>query len=214
MNIISFSLWGNNTKYTIGAINNVKIARDLFPEWTCRFYIGSDVPDYITKELRQLGAECVMQTSADSTGWNGMFWRFKAADSYDTVLSRDTDSRLSQREKAAVDEWLNSDKDFHIIRDHPYHATQILGGLWGVRNGLLKGVIGKAITNYDKKDFDNKYQVDQNFLKDIIYPLVKDKAMVHDEFFEKKPFPAKAEKRTRSYFVGQVYDYLDNPEFK
>ena len=73
--------------------------------------------------------------------WTGMFWRFLAADHLsDIVLSRDTDSRLNKREKAAVDEWLNSDKDFHIMRDHPYHATEILGGMWGCRNGILHGI--------------------------------------------------------------------------
>jgi hypothetical protein len=48
----------------------------------------------------------------------------------------------------------------------------------------------------------------------MIYPVVKDKAMVHDEFFENKPFPKNAPKRTNEYFVGQVYNNLDEPEFK
>jgi hypothetical protein len=47
----------------------------------------------------------------------------------------------------------------------------------------------------------------------MIYPSVKDRAMVHDEFFELKPFPSNATKRTGSYFVGQVYDENDIPQF-
>jgi hypothetical protein len=146
------------------------------------------------------------------TGWNGMFWRFFAADSYDIVICRDTDSRLNLRERVAVDEWLSSDKDFHIMRDHPYHNTEILGGTWGCRNGILRGV-EEAIQDYNKGSFDNQYQVDQNFLREVVYPLVKDESIVHDEFFELKPFPANATKRTGSYFVGQVYDECDIPVF-
>ena len=128
------------------------------------------------------------------------------------MISRDTDSRLSVREHAAVQEWLSSDKDFHIIRDHPYHATEILGGMWGVRNGLLKG-IKASIDNYDKGEFDDKWQVDQNFLRDVIFPTVQDKSFVHDEFFEKKPFPNNAPSRTNTDFIGQVYNQFDEPEF-
>ena len=44
--------------------------------------------------------------------------------------------------------------------------------------------------------------MDQNFLNEILYPEVKDKAFVHDEFFEAKPFPTK---RDSLHFVGQAY---------
>jgi len=45
-----------------------------------------------------------------------MFWRFWAADDPEVgiMLSRDCDSRISDREIAAINEWLESDKDFHI----------------------------------------------------------------------------------------------------
>jgi hypothetical protein len=209
MKVIAFSLWGENPKYTVGAVKNASIARELFPDWVCRFYIGEDVPKYTIKELCSLDAECALM---NGSGWNGMFWRFLAADSHDVMISRDTDSRLGYREKAAIDEWLASDKDFHIMRDHPYHKTEILGGMWGVRNGILKG-IKDMIRDYNKGSFDDKYQVDQNFLREVIYPMVKDKAMVHDEFFEGKPFPKNAKQRSSSYFVGQVYNPSDVPEF-
>ncbi len=210
MKIISFSLWGDDPKYTMGAVKNVQIAKDMFPDWVCRFYIGPDVPEYIIKTLCDLDAECLIMSES---GWNGMFWRFFAADSHDVVISRDTDSRLGEREKAAIDDWLKSDKDFHIIRDHPYHATEILGGMWGARNGILKG-IKEMIYEYDKKAFDDKYQVDQNFLREVIYPVVKEEALVHDEFFEKKPFPSNSPARTNMNFVGQVYNQFDEPEFQ
>jgi len=207
--IIAFSLWGDDPKYTIGAIRNVEIAKELFPDWICRIYYGDNVPEDIINRLINLGAAVVCMGEGD---WNGMFWRFYAADGDEIMISRDTDSRLGQREKAAIDEWLSSDKDFHIMRDHPYHATEILGGMWGSRNGVLKG-IKDMIASYDKGDYDNKYQVDQNFLREIVYPIIKNNSIVHDEFFDKRPFPENAKLRTNEYFVGQAYDENDTPEF-
>ncbi len=207
--IIAFSLWGDDPKYTIGAIRNVEIAKELFPDWICRIYYGDDVPEDIINRLINLGAAVVC---VGGGGWNGSFWRFDAADGDEIMISRDTDSRLGQREKAAIDEWLSSDKDFHIMRDHPYHATEIMAGMWGSRNGVLKG-IKDMIANYDKANYDNIYQVDQNFLREVVYPLVKNNSLVHDEFFDKIPFPKSAKLRTNEYFVGQVYNHLDEPEF-
>ena len=48
-------------------------------------------------------------------------------------VSRDLDSRLNSRERAAVEEWLQSDKDFHFMRDHPQHGTEVLGSAWGTK---------------------------------------------------------------------------------
>ena len=48
--IISFCLWGDNPKYTIGAIENAKLAKTIYPDWTCRFYVGTSTPDEIWDE--------------------------------------------------------------------------------------------------------------------------------------------------------------------
>ena len=42
--------------------------------------------------------------------------------SVEVMVSRDLDSRISSREQAVVEEWLDqSNLPFHIIRDHPGH---------------------------------------------------------------------------------------------
>ena len=48
-------------------------------------------------------------------------------------MSRDLDSLASDREVAAVTEWLRSGRSFHVMRDHPQHGTEILGGTWAYR---------------------------------------------------------------------------------
>ena len=199
--VIAFSLWGSNPKYTIGLIKNLDLAKIIYPDWVCRIYCGTSVPQEIIKEINlKDNKELIIMN--EHGNWEGMFWRFYAAEDADVMISRDTDSRLTYREKQAVDEWLKSDKLFHIMRDHPYHGTEILGGMWGVKAPILKN-IKQLIQAYKKGDF---YQVDQNFLREKIYPLVYNTSFVHDEFFDKKPFPTK---RKNYEFVGQVFDEND-----
>lgn len=45
----------------------------------------------------------------------------------DLFNSRDLDSRFSDRELAAVNEWLASGASIHAMRDHPAHGTAMLG---------------------------------------------------------------------------------------
>ena len=48
-------------------------------------------------------------------------------------MSRDLDSRLNDREEAAVKEWLYGSRAFHFMRDHPFHGTPILDCGWGCK---------------------------------------------------------------------------------
>ena len=121
--VISFCLWGDNPRYTIGAIKNADLANDIYPDWICRYYVGKSVSIEIIEELyTKKNTEIFIMN--EQGNWSGMFWRFLPASDTDVevMVSRDTDSRLSEREKAAVEEWLESDKGFHIMRDHPAHA--------------------------------------------------------------------------------------------
>ena len=203
--IISFSLWGENPKYTVGALRNAELAATIYRDWICRFYCGKSVPENITSQLKSY--KNVEVIDMDELGnWTGMFWRFYACEDSDVMISRDTDSRLSFREKSAVDEWLESNKDFHIMRDHPYHTTEILGGMWGCRNGILRD-IKKLIEDYHKGDF---WQVDQNFLREKIYPLVVNQSIIHDSYLkyntDSKKFPTE---RINKEFVGDFFDEND-----
>jgi hypothetical protein len=201
--IICFSLWGDNYRYTGGALQNVDLAKIYYPDWICRFYVGKTTPEKCINLLEQSSNVEIIRVD-DVCNWTGMFWRFLAASdpSIDVMITRDADSRLTKREKFAVDEWIKSSYQFHIIRDHQFHSVPILGGLWGAKKGLLEN-IKELIDKYDK---GNHLGVDQEFLAKHIYPFVKNQALVHDEFFENKPFPDESGKRSNEHFVGQAYD--------
>ncbi len=74
---------------------------------------------------------------------NGRVWRYLPIGdpTVDILISRDLDSTTSEREREAVAEWEVSNKTVHVMRDSQWHDTEILAGLWGVKNyGFKPGV--------------------------------------------------------------------------
>ena len=43
----------------------------------------------------------------------------------------------------AVNEWLDSGKLAHVMKDHPFHGDLILAGMWGLRLDIHKDLIEK-----------------------------------------------------------------------
>ena len=86
-------------------------------------------------------------------------------------MSRDLDGQFSEREQAAVQEWLQSNKAFHITRDHPAHKFPIPGGCWGCK--LITNIARKKWESIWNMGFDDKimwksrgeYLFDQTFLE-------------------------------------------------
>ena len=197
--IISFSLWGTMAKYGTGALANARLAIEIYPGWTCRFYHDDTVPTEVLCELTELGAELVAMPRG--AGWQGLFWRFQAAcdPTVDVMISRDCDSRLGRREAEAVNEWLQSGAPFHIMRDHPYHATAIPAGMWGCRRPHLDW-LGEHLRSVP---INCGNESDQDFLRDVVFPHVSTQAWVHDEFFQGVPFPTP---RQGLQFVGESFD--------
>lgn len=205
MKVIAFSLWGDNPKYLVGALKNAELAKTLFPDWVCVFYLGTSVSIETAEALLAVGNTCLF-TMDEPGDWRGMFWRFKAASlsNVDVMISRDCDSRLSLREKAAVDEWIASDKQWHIMRDHPWHGSLMLGGMWGVKGHPQ---MKDWISSWKAED---RYQTDQDFLQHMVYPIARHDAMIHASFCaiepDSIPFPTP---RSGYEFVGQVFDEND-----
>jgi len=210
MKIISFSLWGNKKMYSVGAIENIKLAREIYPGWQCRFYVDDTVPISMVNDIKREGGEIKIINTKRGAFW-GMFWRFMANDDplVDVFISRDCDSRLNYREKAAVDEWINSDKYLHTMHDHYAHrSVPILGGMWGLKKG--------GYNNLTKRiDLWNKYDrkgIDQYFLWANIWPALHKSCMRHvghpsfGEWGTSKPFPKHQSLRFGGSYVGEIFD--------
>lgn len=207
--VISYSLWGEKPIYTIGAIYCAKEAAEIYPDFECWFYIHEEtVPKKIVEELATFSNVKIIFKTGDITTVKPMMWRFLAIDDpeVEVMMSRDTDTRFTHREKLAVDEWLNSDALFHIMRDHPHHIFSILGGMFGTRK--LPEIISWK-QEMEKVSQTGTHQYDQTFLKDTIYDIVKEKAMIHANFHRIESncryFPTEYDPTFR--FVGEYVNY-------
>ncbi|MDQ9036081.1 tetratricopeptide repeat protein [Acinetobacter seifertii] len=180
-NIIAFSLFGANPRYCETSILNTKLAKEIYPEWTCRFYVDESVPELVQQRLQANGAQ-VVQVSTSQKQLSGLFWRFLVMDdpTVKRFLIRDADSIVSYREKSAVDAWLKSDKWFHLMRDNYSHTELILAGMWGGCTGIFHN-IEAHIRDYvaTGRYLDNRV-MDQHYLRYCIWPTLKQSVLVHD----------------------------------
>lgn len=209
--IISFSLWSDNPKYNVGAIRNAELAQKIYNGWTCRFYVANTPVNFppAVETLQTMSNVEIVRLDNYRADWGLMLARLNPAADPDVeyMISRDCDSRLSLREKAAVDEWIASDKLFHTMHDHPHHSVPILGGMFGIKCQNIPAIEFPYEAHKWFINHQERWQVDQDFLTQEIWPIVKDDCMNHDQFFQHIwggiPFPTL---RQGLEFVGQVFD--------
>jgi len=204
--IISISVWGDSPRYCIGAIKNAEIAQTLLPDWTCRIFVDNSVPSKYVNYLNNLSN--VEIAEVDDDGVFGAFWRFYSMfESEDNItISRDSDSRISEREVKAINEWLTSDKKFSIIRDHERHYDwPILAGMWGMKGILDESLMDKMI-EYGKNHF---YTADQIFLAQEIWLVAQNDSLIHG--FKEVDWMNESRKNVKYDFIGQGYDENEKP---
>ncbi|MFD1769668.1 glycosyltransferase family 2 protein [Sphingobacterium suaedae] len=208
---ISFSLWGEDPMYTVGIVRNAELRSTVYPEWDMVVYHDQSVPEETLKQLTDLDVELIAIKNHPA---HPSFWRFFIVDRDDCerAIFRDADSRFSQREALAVDEWERLGTVLHVMRDHPYHKIPfgintmgILAGMWGIKAGAVQ--MEQLIHSFIQCAREQEYGVDQTFLKEI-YTTFKSDSTVHDEFFDERPFPIK---RKGLQFVGERIDEWEQP---
>jgi hypothetical protein len=164
---VSFSLYGESSKYSWGAFENVALVAKYYPGWQCRIYIERG--HYAKDALIRAGAHVIEMEPLPGSG--GMFWRFLAVDDpqFTHVIIRDADSRVNPRDVACTMEWIDSGKGLHVIRDHPAHlAKPIMGGAFGMRQGLLPmGDIAAAW------DHNHQYGDDEKMLWEKVWNRIE-----------------------------------------
>lgn len=202
--IISISVWGSKSQYCMGAIKNAQLAKKLMPDWKCRMFVDDSVPVEYQKQLYDM--DNVEVAEVDSSGVFGAFWRFYSMFESDDniIISRDSDSRISEREVRCVDEWIESGKKFSIIRDHERHYDwPILAGMWGMR-GRLDDSYMDRMSQYSNQHF---YTSDQIFLAKEIWPIAQNDSMIHGY----KEVEWMRDFRDIDNFIGQGYNENDIP---
>ena len=187
MKLISYCLYGEHKYYRNGLLANLKLANDLFPDWILRVYVDSSHSyDDFVSYLRCNFEVDIIRMKERFPG-DGVHWRMlPLQENHDAVIVRDVDTRLSSRDVALVNDWLNSGFKYHICRDESGHKAPIMAGIWGARSPKLQISklwkdhylpFSKSSTRYNAGKGN-----DQSFLARKIYPLIIDEAVIYSEF--------------------------------
>jgi hypothetical protein len=213
--VLSFSLYGENPIYTLGCIRNAELHKTYFNDWEMWVYYNDTVPIDIINKLSELNVKLI-NTNEDRQLINSM-WRFLPIcdENVEYFICRDCDSRISERDVVAVDEWISSGKDFHILREHPIgHGWPMNAGMWGGKGDSIKdfkNIMESYITsNYRPHD----RSMDQYFLRDVVYNYAVRSVFVHDEYFnfEKCGVKIKRDRHLDDFaFIGESVDEFDVP---
>ena len=218
--VISMSLYGPNKAYAYGAIANALLVQRDWTDWKLRIYHDDQVDAGSLATLRSLGVHLVPRkldsglatthVARGNAGHRAMFWRFDvtADASVTRYIIRDTDALLSRRDRLAVQEWIDSGRYVHVMRDHYNHIQPIMGGIWGAVGGL----VSPSVFNVGSAQ-DRGYNEDQLLLQDKVWPWARKLTLVHDSYTcaepalagaEWRPYPV--ERESLHDFVGNKYD--------
>ena len=206
--IVSFTLFGNNMKYYVGAEKNIKQIQNMLPDWEIRIYYHRDLilPEYIEK-LTELGGNLIdvhgIKFGNKESIHFPYFWRFLSFLEDRPSIVRDLDSRFSEREVSYINSWIESGSDYFIIRDHPWHAP-IPSGLFGIR---------KKIESFETHmiDFISNNELvwgtDQTILLFYMENISKDKIFYCGYDSPENYIP----RDNKEFFIGMQIDENDNP---
>lgn len=206
--IVSFTLFGNNPKYYVGAIKNTSDIKRLLPEWETRIYYRSD---YVLTEyleiLADLGANLIDLIDVKIGGLDSnvcpYFWRFLSFLDDAPSIVRDLDSRFSDREVQYINNWLNTDNDYFIIRDHPWHSP-VPSGLFGI-----KRKIESFETHFNDfiKNNELVWGTDQTILQFYMENIGKENIFYCGYDIQENYIP----RDDKNFFIGMQIDEHDNP---
>lgn len=196
MNVISFSLWGDPVPQHLltGLVANALAAYHYYPGWHIDVHCAENIADAVTDRVHKEGLPRVhiVRHPTPDNPWLGLFWRFTpVSDPFvKTFISRDLDSLISQREAAAVHEWVQSHYFLHAMRDHYQHIVPIPGGMWGCRHWPK---FDKHLSTWlHKQDLAKLGKgCDQDFLATVIWPDVNyaGNCLVHDRYPTRQSVP-------------------------
>lgn len=199
MKVFSFCLYGTESNYYTGLLENIKIIQEFFPDFEIYVYKGICDPSWTIE-----GAT-VIETG--KVGAINMFHRFLPIQSTEIGFVRDTDSRITERDRWCIQEFLKSDKKYHVIRDHYYHISKVMGGLFGWKQSIPTFRIDRESAEYSEDEF---------FLVDTLYTSILPDLLVHTNtcaYIKEEIRPIELKRQNIHDFVGNVI-WNNNPKFE
>lgn len=180
VNTFSFCLYGPyNPRYYDPLLKTISNIHKYYPDWHIYIWCGPDVDAGYLAHLRTLANVVIRETGI--LGERNMIQRFFTIDEpgVDIMMVRDADSILNWRDRWAINEFLASSFQAHTIRDHRDHSASLMGGLWGIRKSAGLSIRNLYAGYTEDVSRGHRLAHDQNFLGDVVYPLVRDRLLVH-----------------------------------
>ena len=231
--VISFYLNKNDPEYTVGAIANSLYAPIVYPGWICEYNITKNVLPEVSQRLSELPHVNVVNHNEEVGDYSRLFYRLEplSKQNVEAVIFRECNCRLNEREKAAVDQWIDSDKNFHLMHDHskfPFFHN----GCWGakpegfpnIKNIILNYLASSINRPWEKLAFLNedekvcyKRGSYAKFMENVLYPIAEFSLMRHDDrtkniLGDKIGIPFPTEKTIESGYVGETYTVDETPQ--
>ena len=207
--LISFTLFGQDPKYYVGAEKNLILQKNLLPDWSTRIYYHPSLTDSSRFHvLQDLGAELIDVSDEVRGGKHSIefpyFWRFFPFEEEGSLcIVRDLDSRLSNREVEYVRRWEESDRTFFIIRDHPWQSP-VPSGLFGMRNR----------DNSFKKHFNSfmeRSTLGWGTDQEILHEYIQQKSAEDIDYFGYDKPESYIVRDDSTFFIGIQLDENDKP---
>ncbi len=207
--VFSFCLYGTDKKYYHGLLKNIALIHEYYPDYEVWVYVSKT--NHLPSPVEEIAscARVVLQWSDSSNGCL-MYERYLPLEdpTVEVCFVRDADSRVDERDRWCITEFLKSDKQFHTIRDHYWHKSRLSGGMTGWR----------GITIQIRSEFPAvfAYGDDEKFLNQTLHTKIWGKLLVHTNMnaYLNETAPRIALPRKSEFdFVGQVYSADDTPQF-
>jgi hypothetical protein len=173
-NYISFSIYGDIEKYLSILTYNIEFIQKY------NFEIVLYCEEKNIAYLKTIFKDIFIINGFINGIENKMLWRLNPMFSNfsDCFFARDADSKITEREVNLMNIFIDSNYNFHIIRDHELHYMPIMGGLFGIKKDIYNILTSNSLLNRIKK-VKNKYNYDQLYLSDYIYPIVISYTLIH-----------------------------------
>ena len=175
---ISFCLYGNNPIYLEKFKKNIS----FYTKYFINYKIFLFATENFKNELDCLNYNNIFSVRymKEEPGSSGMMWRYIPIleSQADVCFIRDVDYLPTKQEIQLIEEFINSEYSFHILRAHYDHVMPIMGGLFGIKKNLFED-FKIEYTAWKIKNIDVVYNTDQLFLAKYIYYKIVNKSLIH-----------------------------------
>jgi hypothetical protein len=176
--VFGFCIYGSDPKYYNGLTANLKIISDEFAgSRVIISYTPSTNASYLTEISEKYPFVSQVLHEDSCLPRMGRMLNIDLLQDNETYFSRDTDSRITPRDIWCIRRFLSSDKTLHSIRDHFYHKSKLMAGMFGIRKPSFS--ITELFAEWRPTNTCPDYGSDERFLDDIIYPKLKSDLLVH-----------------------------------